>query len=137
MSDTEAIIADYSEQMRRGEVLAAACPSRQILNHVTSRWGVLVLLSLRSGTQRFAELRRSVGGVSEKMLAQTLQQLEADGFVARRAYPVLPPRVEYSLTPLGMELSVHVAALTGWIEENLPRIMQAAVTAENGPTSTL
>ena len=127
MSETaaEVMTADYSEQMRRGEVLAAACPSRQILNHVTSRWGVLVLLALRIGTLRFAELRRSVGGVSEKMLAQTLQQLETDGFVERRAYPVVPPRVEYSLTPLGSELSLHVAALTGWIEDNLPRIMQA------------
>jgi DNA-binding HxlR family transcriptional regulator len=123
MSDVKANITDYSEQMRKGEVLVAACPSRQILNHVTSRWGVLVLLALRSGTQRFAELRRSVGGVSEKMLAQTLQQLETDGFVERRAYPVVPPRVEYSLTPLGSELSLHVAALTGWIEDNLPRIL--------------
>lgn len=115
----------FQGEMRRGEVLAAACPSRQILNHITSRWGVLVLLSLRTGTMRFAELRRNIGGVSEKMLAQTLQQLETDGFVKRVAYPVVPPHVEYSLSPLGQELSVHVSTLTNWIEENLPRIINA------------
>lgn len=59
------------------------------------------------------------------MLAQTLQQLETDGFVKRVAYPVVPPHVEYSLSPLGQELSVHVSTLTNWIEENLPRIINA------------
>ncbi len=114
-----------SELMRRGELFAVACPSREILRHVTSRWGVLVLVALRSGTHRFAELRRKVNGVSEKMLAQTLQWLESDGFVKRVAYPVVPPHVEYSLTPLGEELAVRVEALADWIEENLPQIMQA------------
>ncbi|HKJ62660.1 MAG TPA: helix-turn-helix domain-containing protein [Hyphomicrobiales bacterium] len=114
-----------AEQMRRGEIFALACPSREILNHVTSRWGVLVLVALRSGTFRFAALRRKVGGVSEKMLAQTLQTLEQDGFVKRIAYPVVPPHVEYSLTPLGHEMSAHVGALVDWIEEQLPQIMQA------------
>lgn len=114
-----------TEQMRRGEIFAVACPSREILNHVTSRWGVLVLVALRSGTFRFAALRRKVGGVSEKMLAQTLQTLEQDGFVKRIAYPVVPPHVEYSLTPLGQKISVHVESLVDWIEEKLPQIMQA------------
>lgn len=111
--------------MQRGELFAVACPSREILRHVTSRWGVLVLVALRSGTHRFAELRRKVNGVSEKMLAQTLQWLESDGFVRRVAYPVVPPHVEYSLTPLGEELALRVEALADWIEENMPRIMQA------------
>ncbi|TLS65714.1 winged helix-turn-helix transcriptional regulator [Mariprofundus erugo] len=119
-----------ADKMRRGAVLAAACPSRKILNHVTSRWGVLVLLALGRGTHRFAELRRAVGGVSEKMLAQTLQCLEADGFVKRIAYPVVPPHVEYSLTPLGEELSIRVEGLTDWIEENLPRIMESRPVSE-------
>ncbi len=84
----------------RGELLSAGCPSRDVLKHVTSQWGVLVLIVLEGGTHRFSELRRKIGGVSERMLAQALQLLEADGFVLRRAYPVVPPHVEYSLTPL-------------------------------------
>lgn len=114
-----------AEIMRRGEVLATECPSREILKHVTSQWGVLVLVALMEGTHRFSELRRKVGGVSEKMLAQTLQQLEQDGFIDRVSYPVVPPHVEYSLTPLGEGIGKQVEALTDWIEINLPKIMKA------------
>lgn len=106
----------------RGNLFVEKCPSRQILTHVTSRWGVLILVALLEGTHRFSELRRRIGGVSERMLSQTLQWLEADGFVLRTAYPVVPPHVEYSLTPLGREISEQVRQLTDWIEENLGRI---------------
>ncbi|WP_353120090.1 helix-turn-helix domain-containing protein [Nitratidesulfovibrio sp.] len=106
----------------RGNLFAEKCPSGQILTHVTSRWGVLILVALLEGTHRFSELRRRIGGVSERMLSQTLQRLEADGFVLRTAYPVVPPHVEYSLTPLGREISGRVRQLTDWIEENLGRI---------------
>ena len=85
------------------DVYAAACPSRDVLDHVTSRWGVLVLLALSEEMHRFSALRRKIGGGSEKMLSQTLTTLEADGFVQRTAYPEVPPRVEYRLTPLGRE----------------------------------
>jgi len=112
-----------SERLRRGELLSAACPSRDVLRHVTSRWGVLVLLVLADGTQRFSGLRRRIGGVSEKMLAQTLQWLEQDGLVARREFPVVPPHVEYSLTPMGVEVAEHVRGLADWIELNLHRIL--------------
>lgn len=114
-----------AEAMRRGDVLAAQCPSREILKHVTSQWGILVLMALMEGTLRFSELRRKIGGVSEKMLAQTLQQLEQDGFISRVSYPVVPPHVEYSLTPLGDGIGLHVEALTDWIEHNLPNIIKA------------
>ena len=114
-----------AEQMRRGELFAVQCPSREILKHVTSRWGVLVLVALGEGTHRFSELRRKVGGVSEKMLAQTLQTLEKDGFVERISHPVMPPHVEYSLTPLGVEIGQKVSLLADWIETNLPRILAA------------
>lgn len=110
---------------RRGEVFSTNCPSREILNHVTSRWGVLVLSALMDGTHRFSELRRKIDGVSEKMLAQTLQQLEADGFVERIAYPVVPPHVEYSLTTLGQQIGAQIDSLVDWIESNLPKIMKA------------
>ncbi len=114
-----------SEQLRDGNLFAEQCPSREVLKHVTSRWGVLILVALRDGTHRFSDLRRKMGGVSEKMLAQTLQWLEADGFVLRKAYAVVPPHVEYSLTPLGREVSEKVAALADWIEVNLPQVMAA------------
>lgn len=114
-----------SEFGGRGVVLAVECPSRSILNHATSRWGVLVLFVLSEGTHRFSQLRRKIGGVSERMLAQTLQTLEADGFVSRKALPVVPPHVEYSLTPLGEELAPKVIGLIDWIETNLHRIVPA------------
>lgn len=87
------------------------------------RWGVLILVALREGTHRFSDLRRKMGGVSEKMLAQSLQALEQDGFLNRIAYPVVPPHVEYSLTPLGEQVSEKVAALADWIELNLPEVL--------------
>lgn len=112
-----------SDQMRSGNLFAEQCPSRDVLKHVTSRWGVLILVALREGTHRFSDLRRKVGGVSEKMLAQTLQWLEHDGFINRKSFPVVPPHVEYSLTPLGLEVSEKVAALADWIELNLPQVL--------------
>lgn len=114
-----------SELLRRGEIFAVECPSREILKHVTSRWGVLVLVALMEGTHRFSDLRRKVGGVSEKMLAQTLQCLEKDGFIHRVSLPVVPPHVEYSLTPLGAEIGRKVESLADWIEINLPTILAA------------
>ncbi len=116
--------ATLSERLRRGQLFAADCPSRGVLGHVTSRWGVLALIALRDGTLRFSELRRRIGGVSEKMLAQTLQALEDDGFVLRTAHPEVPPRVDYRLTPLGSEVAAHVATLADWIEANLPRVLR-------------
>jgi DNA-binding HxlR family transcriptional regulator len=96
-------------------------PFAEVLKHVTSRWGVLILVALRQGTHRFSDLRRKMGGVSEKMLAQSLQALEQDGFIDRVSYPVVPPHVEYSLTPLGR--GEKVAALADWIEVNTPKVM--------------
>jgi DNA-binding HxlR family transcriptional regulator len=109
--------------LRKGNLLAEACPSREILMHMTSRWGVLVLLVLQEDTRRFSELRRAIGGVSERMLAQTLQLLESDGLVDRVAHDVVPPHVEYSLTKLGREAAQHVRELSDWIEESLPRVL--------------
>ncbi len=108
----------------RGEVLAQKCPSREVLKHMTSQWGILVLLVLRTRMHRFSELRRAIEGVSERMLAQTLQLLEVDGLVERVAYDVVPPHVEYSLTPLGQEAAERVKDLTDWIEINLAEIME-------------
>lgn len=121
---TAARPATLRAALARGDLFAQQCPSRDVLKHVTSRWGVLVLVALLDGTLRFSDLRRRIGGVSEKMLAQTLQWLESDGFVLRTAYPVVPPHVEYSLTPLGRDIGAHVEGLAEWIELNLGAILK-------------
>ncbi len=108
-----------------GNVFSDKCPSRDILNHVTSRWGTLLLVALLDGTFRFSELRRKINGVSEKMLAQTLQTLEQDGFVERIDYQRVPPHVEYRLTPLGQTVGQKIASLVQWIEQNMPAIQSA------------
>lgn len=117
--------APLSDLVRRGALFSQNCPSRDILNHLTSRWGVLVLIALLEGEHRFSDLRRKIGGVSEKMLAQTLQTLEADGFVNRFSHPVVPPRVDYSLTPIGREVAVKVRDFADWVEVNIGRILAA------------
>lgn len=106
-------------------VLDNMCPSRILLNHVTSRWGVLVLIALQDQTLRFSELRRLIGDVSERMLAQTLRTLVDDGFVLRKSFNVVPPHVEYSLTPHGQGVAVHVKALTDWVEANAVELTEA------------
>ncbi|WP_109511662.1 winged helix-turn-helix transcriptional regulator [Pseudomonas ovata] len=124
MTVDEQLYTPLAARLRRGEVLSADCPSRHVLKHMTSRWGVLVLVVLIDGTHRFSDLRRKIGGISEKMLAQTLQGLEGDGLVQRFSHPVVPPHVEYSLTPLGREAAAKVEAMVDWIEERLPAILQ-------------
>jgi DNA-binding HxlR family transcriptional regulator len=101
------------------------CPYRLVLEHVTSRWGVLVLIELAERPHRFSELRRAVGRVSEKMLTQTLQTLERDGLVHRDAKPVIPPRVDYSLTDLGREAAEQVLALALWTERRMDAVEKA------------
>ncbi|MEU5597064.1 helix-turn-helix domain-containing protein [Streptomyces sp. NPDC020298] len=115
-----------SEMGAAGE---AMCPYRLVLEHVTSRWGVLVLIALLERSYRFSELRREVGsfgrGVSEKMLTQTLQTLERDGLVHRDAKPVIPPRVDYSLTGLGREAAEQVRGLALWTKERMDDVERA------------
>ena len=108
-----------------GESYAPDCAGRDVLDHVVSKWGMLILLALAERTYRYAELRRRVGGVSERMLALTLRTLEEDGFVARRDYGEVPPRVDYSLTPLGSGLAEHLETLGRWIAKNTPKVLAA------------
>ena len=117
------------------DVNRADCPSRGVLEHVTSRWGVLVLAALLERSYRFSELRRHVGGVSEKMLAQTLQALERDGFVHRDAKSVIPPRVDYSLTPMGEEVATQMKALTRWVQNKLPNVFEARAAYDGARAS--
>lgn len=111
------------KSVERGNVLASACPSRQILQHLTSRWGALVLVSLHSGTKRFSELRRAIDGVSERMLTKTLQELEADGMLIRKSYNTVPPQVDYTLTEFGSQASNKMFELVDWLEMNLENIL--------------
>jgi len=111
------------KKVLKANLYAAECPSREVLDHVTSTWGSLILVLLTQKIYRFSELRHEIGGISEKMLAQTLQTLEKDGFVNRKAYPVIPPKVEYSLTPLGKEVAARVSELTYWVEKNLIQVL--------------
>lgn len=122
--------ADPEQQsdVRQADVRRPMCPSRVVLEHVTSRWGVLVLAALLERSYRFSELRREVGGVSEKMLSQTLRTLERDGFVDRDAKPVIPPRVDYTLTAMGREAAEQVWGLARWSERHLDAV-DAARTA--------
>lgn len=107
------------------DVFARGCPARSTLEHVTGRWGILVLGGLDAGPSRFNALLRRVEGVSEKMLAQALQALCRDGFVHREVHTVFPPNVEYSLTPLGRETAAQVRSLIEHVEARMPQVLAA------------
>jgi DNA-binding HxlR family transcriptional regulator len=118
-----------------GNCDVVTCISRTVLTHLASKWTPLVLRRLRAGERRYSELRAAIGGISEKMLAQTLRELERDGLISRTSYPVVPPHVVYALTPLGRDCAGHVAALLGWIETHVGdlRVAQQAYDAGTEP----
>jgi DNA-binding HxlR family transcriptional regulator len=120
----------------KGNLFSADCPTRIILNDVTSRWGSLVLVLLLKEKYRFSELAYLIGGVSDKMLAQTLRALEEDGFVARTVHATKPPKVEYSLTPFGRVLAGHMHALAACIEKNVDRVMSHRANAARASDRT-
>ena len=109
---------------------SADCPTRIILDDVMSRWGSLVIVLLQERSYRFSELAYLIGGVSEKMLAQTLRRLEMDGFVHREVHATKPPKVEYSLTPLGCELGEHVHALLSFVQKKASRVLKNRENAQ-------
>jgi DNA-binding HxlR family transcriptional regulator len=101
------------------------CPTRRILDRIGDRWTVLIVGSLSQGPLRFGEISRRVDGISQKMLTQTLRALERDGIVERTVFAELPPRVEYTLTPVGETLCVPLRALELWAIENLPTVEES------------
>lgn len=117
-------MAAYETSKLIGQVLSTQCPSREILEHLTNKWSVLVLRCLADGVHRFSELKHRIDGISEKMLAQTLKMLEHDGFILRTVYPVVPPKVEYQLTILGSQAAEKLSYLIGWVERSLPEILE-------------
>ncbi|WP_369215004.1 winged helix-turn-helix transcriptional regulator [Streptomyces flavofungini] len=117
---SEGVQLGQAEVARRYEVFHTDCPARDVVDHVTSRWGVWVLISLRNNDLRFYELRESIRGVSEKMLAQTLRGLVKDGLVWRKVEPTTPPQVTYGLTEFGREVGEPLTDLLDRITQRLP-----------------
>jgi DNA-binding HxlR family transcriptional regulator len=106
-------------------VMNPTCASREALDRIADKWTALIIRVLATGTKRHNELRREIEGVSQKMLTQTLRSLENDGLVTRKVYPVVPPMVEYSLTPLGQSLTEPLEAICLWAEKHLPELQAA------------
>lgn len=106
-----------------GEVYQGNCPARAILDRIGDKWTMLIIgLLSESEYRRFNELKRAIGGISQKMLTQTLRDLERDGLVKRTVYPEVPPRVEYALTRLGRTLIAPLSELTHWSEEHIAEV---------------
>lgn len=120
-----------SSEVKDGKAVAmsdaftADCPARTVLNHVSSRWGVLILAALQEGPMRFYVLRDRIGGISEKMLSQNLRVFVRDGLIAREVEPTVPPQVTYSLTPLGRELALTLGGLVEWITHRIGDVLAA------------
>ena len=110
------------------DVFNSRCPSRQVLDRLADKWTVLVVGRLAHGTMRFSQLRRSVDGISQKVLTNTLRALERDGMVTRRIYASVPPRVEYTLTDLGRSLCGLVEGVCAWAEANIEHVQEARAT---------
>ncbi|HEY1111132.1 MAG TPA: helix-turn-helix domain-containing protein [Opitutaceae bacterium] len=108
--------------------LETKCPVRDVLDCIGDRWSVLALTTLAPRTLRFTELKRAIGDVSQRMLAQTLRTLERDGYVTRKVYPTVPPKVEYSLTVLGRSLLTKLEPLIVWADANHDRVRKARKT---------
>lgn len=121
---TRQVRGHLAAQMLRGQVFDSNCRSRDVLARITGKWSILVLIALGAGTMRFAELRRRVNGISERMLAETLRQLTSHNLVERRSLPVVPPHVEYTLTPLGHDAAEHLVQITDWIETNIAELIE-------------
>ena len=111
--------------MKIANAYAADCPTRQILDRVGDKWAVLILLLVRDEPMRFNALRRTIEGISQKMLSQVLKSLERDGLIRRRAIATVPVTVEYSITPRGRTLAAAVDPLRDWAERNLKEVLTA------------
>src|SRR6266496_1300569 len=105
-----------------GSVMAAQCPSRLVPDRLADKWTARIIQVLAHGTKRYAALQREIGGISQKMLTQTLRSLERDGLVQRKVHPVVPPKVEYSLTRLGRTLIEPLHTLCRWSEKHLAEL---------------
>lgn len=115
------------------DVFDGNCPTREVLDRIADKWSVLVIQRLSGGTLRFAQIRRSVDGISQKVLTNTLRGLERDGVLTRRIYAAVPPRVEYSLTDLGKSLVGLVGGICSWAENNIEQVQEARAIYDQTP----
>src|SRR3954453_3317237 len=113
-----------------GSVMDAQCPSRLVLDRIADKWTALIIQILARGTMRYVALQREIGGISQKMLTQTLRSLERDGLVRRTVHPVVPPKVEYDLTPLGRTLIEPLQGLCRWSEKHLAELQANRLRAK-------
>jgi DNA-binding HxlR family transcriptional regulator len=118
------------ETTSRWNMMDAACPTRQVLDRIADKWTMLVIVALEHGTLRFSELRRSIDGITQKMLTQTLRGLERDGMVEREVIATVPVTVRYTLTPLGHSLAETVSGIRAWAYANMDAIEAARQTYE-------
>lgn len=123
-------MTEISDQSLEADVFARDCSSRTTLQTVTGRWGSLVLMALGESNYRFSALRRRVDGVSERMLSQTLQNLERDGMIVRTVLEAIPPKVEYHLTPLGRQVADQLSGLIELVQDNMPVVRDAQARYE-------
>jgi DNA-binding HxlR family transcriptional regulator len=125
----ETILAVQRSSRENGQhynsVYVSDCPVRQALDRLGDKWTTLIIGLLEDGPKRFSELQRGIGGISQKMLTQTLRSLERDGLVKRTLYPQVPPRVDYELTPLGQTLCEPIAAIIRWTEAHIEEVVSA------------
>jgi len=101
------------------------CPTRMVLDHIADKWTALILWKLTNAPIRFNQLRRNIEGISQKVLSQTLKQLERDGLISRQAFATVPVTVEYSVTPLGHTLAEKMAGISLWAQDNIDQVLAA------------
>jgi DNA-binding HxlR family transcriptional regulator len=116
-------------------VLKKDCDVQQVLDLIADKWTTLVVHTLSRETRRYSQLKREIEGISQKMLTQTLRRLEKDGLISRKVYPVVPPMVEYSLTPLGLTLIKPLKALCQWAEDHFHEVEGARTNVQSGSKS--
>jgi DNA-binding HxlR family transcriptional regulator len=136
-SRTDHVLSEFGDALGEFEVLAEHCPSRAVLDHVTGRWGTLIMLALHNGPKRFSEIRRAVAGINDKALSQGLRQLERDGLVSRHASDGFPSRVEYRLTEVGVGMEARLREMVRYLYEQMPTVLetQAGYDAEHTAAS--
>ena len=127
------LVQGFQGWMSSNDLSPAACPVRDVLDQLGDKWSTLLLIALAGGPRRFGVLRRTVPDISQRMLTQTLRDLQRDGLIRRQVFPTKPPSVEYSLSPLGTSLLEPLAALVAWAERNHAdiRVARARYDAEN------
>jgi DNA-binding HxlR family transcriptional regulator len=122
----------YDSPNYKANVLNDTCPSREVIAMIADKWSMLILwVLIEEGTLRYGQLQREVKGISQKMLTQTLRELERNGLVKRTVYEVVPPQVEYELTELGQSLKTILAGVCGWAQKNLGKVMEARSQYDN------